>query len=76
VTLAQAIRTGAASRDFSGMDHGQHDGKYEGFLIAMPPLVETELKLISDSMDGDKETTALTWATPPVRAAFAFKLAH
>jgi uncharacterized protein len=29
--LAQAIRSGAASRDFFGTAYGQQDGKYEGF---------------------------------------------
>jgi predicted AAA+ superfamily ATPase len=29
--LAQAIRSGAASRDFFGTAYGQHDGKFEGF---------------------------------------------
>jgi hypothetical protein len=29
--LAQAIRNGAASRDFFGTAYGQHDGNFEGF---------------------------------------------
>src|ERR1700682_4530122 len=29
--LAQAIRSGAASRDFFGTAYGQHDGTFEGF---------------------------------------------
>ena len=29
--LAQAIRSGAASRDFFGTAYGQHDGSFEGF---------------------------------------------
>jgi predicted AAA+ superfamily ATPase len=31
--LAQAIRTGAASRDFFGTAYGQRDGKYDGFQL-------------------------------------------
>jgi hypothetical protein len=31
--LAQAIRTGAASRDFFGTAYGQHDDKYDGFQL-------------------------------------------
>ena len=29
--LAQAIRSGAASRDFFGTAYGQHDGSFDGF---------------------------------------------
>ena len=31
--LAQAIRSGAASRDFFGTAYGQHDGNFEGFQL-------------------------------------------
>jgi predicted AAA+ superfamily ATPase len=31
--LAQAIRTGTASRDFFGIAYGQHDDKYDGFQL-------------------------------------------
>jgi predicted AAA+ superfamily ATPase len=31
--LAQAIRTGAASRDFFGIAYGQHNGKFDGFQL-------------------------------------------
>jgi len=31
--LAQAIRNGAASRDFFGTAYGQHDGSFEGFQL-------------------------------------------
>lgn len=31
--LAQAIRTGAASRDFFGTAYGQREGSFEGFRL-------------------------------------------
>jgi uncharacterized protein len=31
--LSQAIRAGAASRDFFGTAYGQHDGKFDGFKL-------------------------------------------
>ena len=45
--LAQAIRTGTASRDFFGTAYGQSDGKYDGFKLGDPGIqVDDTLLLI------------------------------
>jgi predicted AAA+ superfamily ATPase len=45
--LAQAIRSGAASRDFFGTAYGQRDAKFEGFQLGNPAIqVDDTLLLI------------------------------
>jgi hypothetical protein len=36
--LAQAVRSGAASRDFFGTAYGQHDSKFDGFQLGSPAI--------------------------------------
>src|SRR5207249_4814974 len=44
--LAQAIRTGAASKDFFGIAYGQRDGKFDGFQFGSDKNVQFDDTLL------------------------------
>src|SRR5262249_42550994 len=44
--LAQAIRAGAASRDFFGIAYGQRDGKFDGFQFGTDKNVQLDDTLL------------------------------
>jgi len=64
--LAQAIRTGAASRDFFGTAYGQHDGKYDGFQLGGEGVqLDDTLLLIEPEVAGQYEASQRKPAEKP-----------
>ncbi len=71
--LSQAVRTGAASRDFFGTAYGQKDGKFDGFQLGGGSVqVDDTLLLIEPEAAVQYEASQVRAATPtPVALAGA-----
>ena len=64
--LAQAIRSGAASRDFFGTAYGQHDGSFEGFHLGSENVqLDDTLLLIEPEAAHAYEEKIRPTPTPP-----------
>lgn len=63
--LAQAVRTGAASRDFFGTAYGQEDGKFDGFQLGSGSVqVDDTLLLIEPESAAQYEASQIKAASP------------
>jgi hypothetical protein len=65
--LAQAIRSGAASRDFFGTAYGQKDGSFEGFHLCSENVqIDDTLLLIEPAVAIAYEETHRPMVPPPI----------
>ena len=67
--LAQAIRSGAASRDFFGTAYGQSGGKFDGFQLGTGNVVFDDTLLLIEPGAAAGYETANRRAEPPVMLA-------
>lgn len=71
--LEQAIRTGAASRDFFGIAYGQYEGKFDGFQLGSAHVqLDDTLLLIEPEAAKQYEAAQVAASTVPPTAASGY----